>query len=89
MRIETTAFYMGKQPLHSSRTGKDYVKFSLVIDGGFAQFICAKKQGEQIAAKAAKVVGDFDKTGNPVKCTAIIDLDFTERGNFTSLSEIR
>lgn len=88
MKIETEAFYMGKQALHSGRTGKDYVKFALVIDGGFAQFICGKKQGDDIAAKAVKVIDEFAKTRTPVKCTVVIGLDFTERGNFTSLEGI-
>lgn len=88
MKIQTEAFYLGKSDLHSSKTGKDFTKYSLIIEGGFATFIVPKKRGDEINKNAGKILAEFDKTHNPQRCNAEIALDFTERGNFTSLLNI-
>lgn len=88
MQVATEAFYMGKQNIHSNKTGKDYTKYSLVVEGGFTTFILLKDKGDKMEAKAPAVYQKFVKERQPVRCEVVLGIDFTERGNFVSLVEI-
>lgn len=89
MKVQTPAFYLGTQKIHSNKTGKDYLKIALAIDGGFASFITPKNIGDDILNKCSKVVENFNKTHAPQSCEVTLNLEFTERGNFTGIDEIK
>lgn len=89
MQVKTEAFFMGYQPIHSNKTNKDYYKLSMVIDGGFASFIVPAKKGADIIAGAGSAVSAFEKTHQPVKVNALLNIDFTDRGNFIGIEEFK
>lgn len=83
MRIETEAFIMGYNEIHSNKSGKDFVKFNLVVEGEFTGFFTRKSDGDRI--KTAKPFAEFNKTHAPTKCVAVLDLKFTQKGVFCDL----
>lgn len=83
MQIETEAFYLGSQKIHSNKSGKDFVKFSFVVDGEFCSFFTLAKNGEEFLK--SKACQDFGKTHSPTKCVARLNLKFTEKGTYTDL----
>ena len=83
MRIETEAFLMGSQNIHSNKSGKDFVKINLIIEGEFVGFFTRKQDGDKI--RTAKAFQDFEKTKAPVKCVAVLDVKFTQKGFFVDL----
>ena len=89
MNIQTNAFYLGKQNLHSSKTGKDYVKFALSVEGQYASFIVPKKKADEIEQKSPKIFEQFAKNHIPQNCVVTLDIAFTERGNFVGVEEIK
>lgn len=89
MQVVTNAFYLGATKIHSNKTGKDYVKIALAIDGGFASFITPKNVGDGILQGCPKVVDNFIKTHAPQGCEVTLNLEFTERGNFTGIDSIK
>ena len=87
MQIETEAFILGKTNIHSSKTGKDFVKFALVIEGELATFFVPAQVGEKMAQ--AKPFQELAKTHAPTRCVAIVNLRFTERGVYSDLVGIK
>lgn len=83
MRIETEAFLMGHQDIHSNKSGKDFVKINLIVEGEFCGFFCRKSDGERI--KTAKPFQELAKSHAPARCVAVLDLKFTQKGIFTDL----
>lgn len=86
MKIQTEAFLLGATDVHSNKSGKDFTKLSLVIEGGFCSFFVSKQQGDTM--RKAKQFAELQKTGNPQKCVLELDIDFTERGVFTNVRGI-
>ena len=83
MRIETEAFLMGSQDIHSTKSGKDFVKVNLIIEGEFVGFFTRKSEGEKM--KATKPFIELAKTSNPTRCTAVLDVKFGQRGTYVDL----
>jgi hypothetical protein len=83
MRIETEAFLMGAQDIHSNKSGKDFVKINLIVEGEFVGFFTRKSDGDKI--KTAKPFQELAKTRSPVRCVAVMELKFTQKGVFTDL----
>lgn len=86
MKIQTEAFLLGATDIHSNKSGKDFTKLSLVIEGGFCTFFVSKQTGDLM--RKAKQFAELQKTGNPQKCVVELDFDFTERGVFTNVRGI-
>lgn len=86
MQIETEAFILGVENIHSSKTGKDFVKFNFVIEGAFCSFFTRASEGNEILK--AKPCADFNKTHQPTKCIARLSLKFTDKGTYTDLKGI-
>lgn len=86
MQIQTEAFLLGKQNIHSTKSGKDFVKFSMIIEGDFCSFFTRAQEGGEIAK--AKPCVDFEKTHNPTKCVATIEFKFTDKGVYADLRGI-
>ena len=87
MQIETQAFLLGAEDIHSNKSGKDFVKFNFVIEGKYCGFFVLKGTGDKL--KQSKPCAAFAKTRNPQPCVLLLDLDFTERGVFTNVRDIR
>ena len=83
MQIETDAFLLGKTNIHSSKTGKDFVKFALVIEGELASFFVPAQAGAKMAQ--SKPCAELEKTHAPTRCVAVVNLRFTERGVYSDL----
>lgn len=83
MRIETEAFLMGAQDIHSNKSGKDFVKINLIVEGEFVGFFTRKTDGEKI--KTAKAFKELAVSRSPVRCVAVMDIKFTQKGVFTDL----
>ena len=86
MRIETEAFLMGSSDIHSAKSNKDFVKINLIIEGEFCGFFTRKSEGDRI--KTAKPFAELAKTRAPVRCVAVLDLKFTQKGTFVDLLAI-
>ena len=86
MIIETEAYILGVENIHSSKSGKDFVKFNFVIEGAYCSFFTRSQEGNEIAK--SKPVADFNKTHCPTKCVARLSLKFTETGTYTDLKAI-
>lgn len=87
MQIETEAYILGMENIHSSKTGKDFVKFSFVIEGAFCSFFTRAQEGNEIAK--SKPCAEFSKTHQPTKCAAVLSLKFTDKGTYTDLKAVR
>lgn len=83
MRNEVEAFLMGSTNIHSNKTGKDYVKINLIIEGEFVGFFQTATNGNKI--RTSKAFQELEKTHVPTKCVAIVETKFTQRGVFTDL----
>lgn len=83
MKIQTEAFLLGATDVHSNKSGRDFTKLSLVIEGGFCSFFVSKQVGDTM--RKAKQFVELQKTGNPQRCLLDLDIDFTERGVFTNV----
>lgn len=83
MRIETEAFLLGSNDIHSSKSGKDFVKINLIVEGEFCSFFTRKSDGDRI--RTAKPFAELNKTRNPTRCVATLDVKFTQKGIFTDL----
>lgn len=86
MRVQTEAFLVGATDVHSNKSGKNFMKLSLVIEGGFCTFFVSQEAGNTM--RKAKQIAELHKTGNPQKCVVELNIDFTERGVFTNLCGI-
>lgn len=86
MRIETEAFLMGSNDIHSAKSNKDFVKINLIIEGEFCGFFTRKSDGDRI--KTAKAFAELAKTHAPTRCVAVLDLKFTQKGTFVDLVAI-
>lgn len=86
MKIETEAFILGAESIHSSKTGKDFVKFSFVIEGAFCSFFTRAQEGNEILK--AKPFADFNKTHAPTKCVVSLSLKFSDKGVFVDLKGV-
>ena len=83
MRIEIEAILLGTQDIHSAKSGKDFKKINLIIEGEFCGFFTRKQDGERIST--TKPFAELAKTKNPQRCVATLDVKFTQRGIFTDL----
>ena len=83
MHIQTEAFLLGTQNLHSSKSGKDFVKFNFVIEGEYCSFFTLAKNGNEFLK--SKPAQDFAKSHNPTKCVLDLNVKFTEKGTYTDL----
>lgn len=83
MRIETEAFLMGSQDIHSAKSNKDFVKINLIVEGEFCGFFTRKQEGDRI--RTAKPFVELNKTHNPTRCVATLDVKFTQKGVFVDL----
>lgn len=86
MKIQTEAFLLGVQDVHSNKSGKDFSKLSFVIEGNFASFFTSPKVGEGI--KKSKPYAELVKTGAPQRVNLEMDIDFTDRGVFANVRGI-
>ena len=86
MKIQTEAFLLGATDLHSNKSGKDFVKFNMVIEGEFCSFFTRKADGDKM--KASKAYCDVQKTHNPQKCVIDLEIKFGEKGTFCDLRGI-
>lgn len=87
MQVETRAYVLGAEDIHSNKSGKDFVKFSFVIEGKYCGFFVLKSAGDKL--KQTKPCAAFLKTCNPQPCVLLLDLDFTDRGTFVNVRDIR
>ena len=87
MRVETDAFILGAEDIHSSKSGKDFTKIAFVIEGKFCSFFVSKKDGD--AFRQAKPFAGLAKSGEPQKCVLTLDIDFTDRGTFTNVRGVQ
>lgn len=87
MQIQTSAFLLGSQNIHSNKSNKDFVKFNFVIEGKFCSFFTRAKDGNELLK--SKPCVDFKKTPNPTQCVLDIEINFTEKGTFADLRGIR
>lgn len=87
MRIETEAFILGAESIHSNKTGKDFVKFSFVIEGAFCSFFTRAQEGNEILK--AKPFADFNKSHAPTRCVAVLSLKFGDKGTFVDLKGVQ
>lgn len=87
MRIETEAFLMGSNDIHSSKTNKDFVKINLIIEGEYVSYFTRKEDGNRI--RTAKPFQELAKTHAPTRCIAELDLKFSQRGTFVDLVGIK
>jgi hypothetical protein len=83
MRIETEAFLMGSTDIHSAKSGKDFVKINLIVEGEFTGFFTRKSDGDRI--RTAKPFQELAKTKSPTRCVATLDFKFTQKGVFCDL----
>lgn len=83
MRIETEAFLMGSQDIHSAKSNKDFVKINLIVEGEFCGFFTRKQDGERI--RTAKAFAELSKSHAPTRCVAVLDVKFTQKGVFCDL----
>lgn len=83
MRIETEAFLLGSQDIHSAKSNKDFVKINLILEGQFFGFFTRKTDGDRI--RTAKPFTELNKTGQPTRCTAVMEVKFTQKGVFCDL----
>lgn len=83
MRIETEAFLLGFQEIHSTKSNKDFVKINLIVEGEFCGFFTRKADGDRI--RTAKPFTELNKTRQPTRCTAVLDVKFTQKGVFCDL----
>lgn len=83
MIVQTQAFILGAEDIHSNKSGKDFTKIAFVIEGKFCSFFVLKKDGD--AFRQAKPFAALAKSGEPQKCVVTLELDFTERGTFTNV----
>ena len=83
MRIETEAFLLGSQDIHSSKSNKDFVKINLIVEGEFCGFFTRKADGDRICT--AKPFAELNKTKQPTRCVAVLDVKFTQKGVFCDL----
>lgn len=83
MKNEIQGFVMGTTEIHSNKTGKDYTKINLVLEGEFVGFFLPAEKGRKIAA--AKPVVECIKSGSPKPCKVTLETKFTQRGIFTDL----
>lgn len=86
MKIETEAFILGWEQIHSNKTNKDFVKFSFVIEGQFCSFFTRAQEGNEMLK--AKPCGEFGKTHAPTRCVVSLSLKFTDKGTFVDLKGI-
>lgn len=87
MIITTDSFLMGYSPLHSNKTNKDYYKINFVVEGNFTSFIVSKDVGENIVKQ--KIFANVASTHQPQNCKIDLQIDFGERGVFTSLLGVK
>ena len=83
MKNEIQGYVMGTTEIHSNKTGKDYTKVNLILEGEFVGFFLPAEKGRKIAA--AKPVVEFLKSGSPKSCKVTLETKFTQRGIFTDL----
>lgn len=86
MQIQTSAFLLGSQNIHSSKSNKDFVKFNFVIEGEFCSFFTLAKSGNEFLK--AKPCTEFNKSHNPTPCTLDLEIRFTEKGTYCDLRGI-
>ena len=83
MRIETEAFLLGSNDIHSAKSNKDFVKINLIVEGEFVGFFTRKNDGDRI--RAAKPFQELAKQRQPVRCVATLDIKFGQKGTFVDL----
>lgn len=83
MRIETEALLMGSKDIHSAKSGKDFVKINLIVEGEFTGFFCRKTDGDRI--RTSKPFAELNKSKSPIRCVATLDVKFTQKGVFCDL----
>lgn len=83
MRIEIEAFLLGSQEIHSTKSNKDFVKINLIVEGEFCGFFTRKADGDRI--RTAKPFTELNKTKQPTRCVAVLDVKFTQKGVFCDL----
>lgn len=83
MRIETEAFLMGSQDIHSAKSNKDFVKINLIVEGEFCGFFTRKQDGDRI--RTAKAFAELNKSHVPTRCVAVLDVKFTQKGVYCDL----
>lgn len=86
MKIETEAFILGWEQIHSSKSNRDFVKFSFVIEGQFCSFFTRAQEGNEMLK--AKPCAEFSKTHAPTKCAVALALKFSDKGTFVDLKGI-
>lgn len=83
MQIQTQAFLLGTQSIHSAKSNKDFLKFNFVIEGEYCSFFTLASKGNEYLK--AKPCVDFNKNHNPAPCTLTLNIKFTEKGTYTDL----
>lgn len=83
MRIETEAFLLGYQDIHSAKSNKDFVKINLIVEGEFSGFFTRKSDGEKM--KTTKPFVELNKNHAPTRCVAVFDVKFMQKGVFVDL----
>lgn len=87
MIVQTEAFLLGAQNIHSSKSNRDFVKISAMIEGSFCTFFVSKADGDQM--KQAKQFAGLQKSGEPQKCVFTLEIEFTDRGTFVNVRAIQ
>lgn len=87
MIIETNAYVMGFQNIHSNKNGKDYIKLNFCVDGNYCGFIVPKEKGEQIVKKC-KQFETLAKTAVPQSSKLYLRLDLSERGAYVGFENL-
>lgn len=87
MIVQTEAFLLGAQQVHSNKSNRDFTKLSFVIEGNFCSFFVNKADGDQI--RQAKQFAALAKSGEPQKCALTLELDFTDRGTFVNVRAVQ
>lgn len=87
MRIQTEAFLLGTTDIHSNKSGKDFVKVNMILEGEFVGFFTRKTDGDRI--KTAKPFQELKRNNNnPTRCVATLDLKFGVKGTFVDLVSV-
>lgn len=87
MKIETEAFLLGSNDIHSNKSNKDFVKINLIVEGEFVGFFTRKADGDRI--RTAKPFVELNKIRQPVRCVATLEVKFGQKGVFVDLVEIK
>lgn len=86
MNLETEAFILGATEIHSNKSGRDFIKVNLIIEGEFVGFFTTKDKGVKMLT--SKPFQEFTKSNVPTRCVAKLKVKFTPKGTYVDLEGI-